>query len=118
MDEMNASYYYLFFVRMSVYLTIYMCVIKLILCFKSNFNILGKFNRRQTEGIFLYFFLQKIIKFFKIISIYIFPRMLHVHYFPTSGDFCCLLIIFANSLDPDQARQNVGPDLDANCLSL
>ena len=25
---------------------------------------------------------------------------------------------FANSLDPDQARQNVGPDLDANCLTL
>ena len=24
------------------------------------------------------------------------------------GDFCCLLITFANSLDPDQARQNVG----------
>ena len=31
-------------------------------------------------------------------------------------DFCCLLINFANSLDPDQARQNVGPDLDPNCL--
>ena len=25
---------------------------------------------------------------------------------------------FANSLDPDQARQNVGPDLDSNCLTL
>ena len=25
---------------------------------------------------------------------------------------------FANSLDPDQARQNVGPDLDPNCLTL
>ena len=35
-----------------------------------------------------------------------------------SGDFCCLLIIFANSLDPDQARQHVGPDLDPNCLTL
>ena len=31
---------------------------------------------------------------------------------------CRLLIIFANSLDPDQARQNVGPDLDPNCLTL
>ena len=29
-----------------------------------------------------------------------------------------LLITFANSLDPDQARQNVGPDLDPNCLKL
>ena len=29
--------------------------------------------------------------------------------FPTGGDFCCLLITFANSLDLDQARQNFGP---------
>ena len=28
-----------------------------------------------------------------------------------------LLIILANSLDPDQTRQNVGPDLDSNCLT-
>ena len=28
----------------------------------------------------------------------------------------CLLII-ANSLDPDQARHNVRPDLDPNCLT-
>ena len=35
------------------------------------------------------------------------------------GHFCCLLITFANSLDPDQARQNnVGPDLDLNCFIL
>ena len=33
------------------------------------------------------------------------------------GDICCLLIKFANSLDPDQARQNVGSDLDPNCLT-
>ena len=35
----------------------------------------------------------------------------------TSGDFCHLLIAFANSLDSDQAQQNVGPDLDQNCLT-
>ena len=29
----------------------------------------------------------------------------------------CLLMTFANSLDPDQARQKVGPDLDPNCLT-
>ena len=29
----------------------------------------------------------------------------------------CPLFAFANSLDPDQARQNVGPDLDPNCLT-
>ena len=33
------------------------------------------------------------------------------------GDFRCLLITFANRLDPDQAQQNVGPDLDPNCLT-
>ena len=32
--------------------------------------------------------------------------------------FCRLLINFANSLDPDQARQKVGPDLDPNGLTL
>ena len=33
------------------------------------------------------------------------------------GDFCRLLITFANSLDPGQARQNVGPDLGPSCLN-
>ena len=28
--------------------------------------------------------------------------------FPSRGDLCHLLITFANSLDPDQAQQNVG----------
>ena len=36
---------------------------------------------------------------------------------PPSVDFCCLMITFANSLDPDQASQNVRPDLDPNCLT-
>ena len=36
---------------------------------------------------------------------------------PASGNFCHLLITFANSFDPDQTRQNVGPDLDPNCLT-
>ena len=31
---------------------------------------------------------------------------------------CCLLIIFANALDPDLARQKVSPDLDPNCFTL
>ena len=34
------------------------------------------------------------------------------------GYFYRLLITFANSLDPDQDRQNVGPDLDPNALTL
>ena len=38
--------------------------------------------------------------------------------FLVSGDFCPVLITLTNSLDPDQDRQNVGPDLDPNCLTL
>ena len=34
------------------------------------------------------------------------------------GDFCCLLINFANSLNPDHDQQNVGPDHEPNCLTL
>ena len=37
--------------------------------------------------------------------------------FPASGDWC-LLITFANSLDPDQAWQNLGCNLNPNCLTL
>ena len=36
---------------------------------------------------------------------------------PASGDFCRLLINFANSLDLDQDWQYVGHDLDPNCLT-
>ena len=37
--------------------------------------------------------------------------------FLASGDLCHLLSTFANSLDPDQDRHNVGPDLDSNGLT-
>ena len=48
----------------------------------------------------------KIIKFYLCLFIYLLPIECH------------LLITFANSLDPDQARQNVGPDLNPICLTL
>ena len=40
------------------------------------------------------------------------PRIVHLkstcnNSFPASGDFCCLLITFANSLDPDQDQHYV-----------
>ena len=35
----------------------------------------------------------------------------HFNFFLSSGYFC-LLITFANSLEPDQDRHYVGPDLD------
>ena len=31
-------------------------------------------------------------------------------------NYSLLPITFANSLNPDQARQNAGPDLDQNCF--
>ena len=36
---------------------------------------------------------------------------------PACDFFCGVLKTFANSLDPDQARQNVRSDLDPNCLT-
>ena len=38
--------------------------------------------------------------------------------FPTNVNICGLLITFAKSLDPDQARHFVGPDLDPNCFGM
>ena len=42
----------------------------------------------------------------------------YVNSLPASGNFFCLLIIFTNCLDLDQDQQNVGADLDPNCLTL
>ena len=41
-----------------------------------------------------------------------------INSFPASGDFCRLLITFPKNFDPDHSRQNVGPDLHPNSLSL
>ena len=41
-----------------------------------------------------------------------------IYSFFACRDFCHLLITFANSLDPDQDRHNVGPDLNPNGLTL
>ena len=42
----------------------------------------------------------------------------HVNYFHASGGICRVMILFANSSDPDQDWQNVGPDLDPNFLTF
>ena len=39
-----------------------------------------------------------------------------INSFLASGDFCCLLIVFANSLDPGQYQQNICPELDTDRL--
>ena len=71
-------------------------------------NTLAKWEKLEPNGIeFHQGFSQKVIS--KSCSVF--------NSLTTSGDFCHLLITFANILDPDQARQNVGPDLDPNCLT-
>ena len=46
------------------------------------------------------------------------PHFVILNSFHASGNFCYLLITFANSLDPDQGRHSVGPDLDPYLLTL
>ena len=71
-------------------------------------NTLAKWEKFQPNEInFSQGFSQKVVS----TSYFVFNSL------PARGDFCCLLIIFANSLDQDQARQNVGPDLDPNNLT-
>ena len=38
--------------------------------------------------------------------------------FLANGDFCCMMITLANSLNPDQNRRNIDPDKDPNRLTL
>ena len=38
--------------------------------------------------------------------------VIFLYFLANSGDFYRLLLAFANSLDPDRDRHNVGPDLD------
>ena len=42
----------------------------------------------------------------------------NVNSFLASGNVFHLLITFANSLNPDQDRQNISPNLDPNCLVI
>ena len=49
----------------------------------------------------------------QIIAVKFFMSLITLHLLD-----CQLLETFANSMDPDQARQNVRPDLDPNYLTL
>ena len=53
-------------------------------------------------------------RFHIVIVSHITRALWHFNSFLDSGDFCHLLITFANSLDPGQDGQNVGPDVDPN----
>ena len=68
-------------------------------------NTLAKWKKLEPNEInFSQGFSQKVVS----TSYFVFNSL------PARGNFCCLLIAFANSLDPDQVRQNVRPDLDPN----
>ena len=71
-------------------------------------NTLAKWKKLEPNEIsFSQAFRQKVVS----------TRCFVFNFLPARGDICCLLLTFANSLDQDQARQNVGPDLDPNCLT-
>ena len=79
-----------------------------LLMFRTNFN--GPKDVRAIEvrlyvHLLLWLFAMTIVFFYRRGGLTLFPIFI-------------LLITFANRLDPDQARQNVGPDLDPNCLIL
>ena len=52
-----------------------------------------------------------------ILTRWLTPENTILNSFLASGDFCHLLIFFANSLELDQDRQNASPDLYPNCLT-
>ena len=63
----------------------------------------------HTVRNYFYFF------FLLLVSVITTDKHFSINSLPASSDFCRLLLSFANSLDPDQARPNVGPDQDPNC---
>ena len=72
-------------------------------------NTLAKWKKVEPNEInFSQGFSQKVVS---TSSFFLFSSL------PTRGHFCCLLITIANSLNPDQARQNVGPEMDPNCFT-
>ena len=90
----------------------------------------AKDARLRSQYLFRNQFYLFLVCFFPLLSVTSnrFERFAHISYFetpflllnslPASGYFCHLVKSFANSLDPDQDRQNVGPDLDLNCRTL
>ena len=97
-----------------------------------DFNDLNSFpcNLRSlciclSEVIFLEGFMRRIYSCLSSLSVlHLIGKHAKIHlyenhtYFNSLSTECHLLITFANSLDPDQAGRNVGPDLDPNCLTL
>ena len=73
-------------------------------------RIIKQSSRRRRFG-------KKVMLSFICVGRYITERINSFHAAIYDLNFCCLLITFANSLDPDQDGQNIGPDLDPNSLT-
>ena len=87
--------------------------------FNSKFviNMLGVTTVQTDKKKLLQFQISNYLNF--LLVIYFFSYSAEFNSFtPASGDFCRLLITSANSLDLDQAQQNVGSDPNPNCLTL
>ena len=78
--------------------------------------IFVKLHLISNLRLFLYFESSRLSFVFSSFYIHYFLGFL-THSFLVSGNFCNLLITFANSLFPDQYRQNDGPDLDTDPLT-
>ena len=74
---------------------------RLRICYSQHFSQMEKLEPSEID--FSQGFSQKVSKSFSVFNSL------------TASDH--LLITFANSLDADQARQDVGPNLDPNCLT-
>ena len=74
-------------------------------------NVCNRHNKQKKFSVEVY------CQYFSYFSLETFEHA-HLIGYHAKGDSCRLLITFANSLAPDQDRQNVGPDLDLNCLTL
>ena len=45
-------------------------------------------------------------------------KSMNIHFNSLSASVLLIRVTFANSLEPDQARLSVGPDLDPNSLTF
>ena len=70
---------------------------KYVFCGRCNFKYISLWRKKETSSRFFYDVGQ---------------------YLLTLACTCRLLKTFTNSLDPDLARENAGPDLDPNCVTL
>ena len=82
-------------------------------------SLIRGFNRQTVETQIRQFIMEQSDQWLQYLPLWqkIMSPKATVNSYLASGDFCRLLITFANSLDPDQDQQNVCLDLDPNHLT-